>query len=100
MSAEGHYALVSFLAYGNIFEAGLIERFADAGRNIGDCVAIFSHPTSTPTIISARNPNQNTLSDFIAVLSINHRNGPSRSRLVLNTGPVQVTNHAELQRGR
>jgi hypothetical protein len=35
MSAKGHYALVSILAYGNIFEAGLIERFADAVRNIG-----------------------------------------------------------------
>jgi len=35
VSAKGHYALVAILTYGDIFEASLIERFADAVRNIG-----------------------------------------------------------------
>jgi hypothetical protein len=35
MSTKGHYAFVSILTHGDIFEAGLIERLADAVRNIG-----------------------------------------------------------------
>src|ERR1035438_2658983 len=35
VSAQGQYALLAILSYGNIFEAGLIQRLANVARNVG-----------------------------------------------------------------
>ena len=35
VSGKGHDAFFTILGYGDVFEAGLIERFADGVRNIG-----------------------------------------------------------------
>ena len=35
VSAQGHYALLAILTYGNTFEAGLIKRLANVDRNVG-----------------------------------------------------------------
>jgi hypothetical protein len=34
VSGKGYYALFTVLGYGDVFEAGLIQRFADGVRNV------------------------------------------------------------------
>jgi hypothetical protein len=35
VSGKGHDAFFAILSYGDVFEPGLIERFADGVRNVG-----------------------------------------------------------------
>jgi hypothetical protein len=64
LSPEGHDALIAILTDGDVFEAGLIERFANTVGKSGDFVAVCEHPARIPTASNATITTDN-LSFFI-----------------------------------